>query len=119
MHGGHLHDHIIVQQLEELAERVGATMIPDSASERPQQAEVVAAGLSQSSDAGERVRPDVTAGDTLQFGEDARQEITSPSVESLLMKVNDVLAIHDAGRAPNRRAARNARMASRSGSQSA
>ena len=62
-----LHDRIIVQHLED-APRTVAIVIPDSAKEKPQHGEVLAAGLGKPGDDGTRHVLDVNAGDTILFG---------------------------------------------------
>jgi chaperonin GroES len=92
-----LHDRLIVQRLEESAQRAGAIIIPDSAKEKPQQGKVLAAGLGKSNVDGKRMPLDVKAGDTILFGKYAGQEIKLDGVEYLIMKEDDVLAVEDAG----------------------
>ena len=92
-----LHDRLIVQRLEESAQRAGAIIIPDSAKEKPQQGKVLAAGLGKTNDDGKRVPLDVKAGDTILFGKYSGQEIKLDGVEYLIMKEDDVLAIEIAG----------------------
>ena len=92
-----LHDRIIVQRLEESAQRIGAIIIPDSAKEKPQQGKVLAAGLGKSNEDGIRVPLDVKSGDTILFGKYSGQEIKLDGVDYLIMKEDDVLAIEDAG----------------------
>jgi chaperonin GroES len=70
-----LHDRIIVRRFTESAEKHGSIIIPDSAKEKPQLGEVLAAGLGKSNDEGERVALD--------------------GVEYLIMKEEDVLAIQE------------------------
>ena len=96
-----LHDRLIVQRLQESAQRAGAIIIPDSAKEKPQQGTVLAAGLGKSNEDGKRVPLDVKAGDTILFGKYSGQEIKLDGVEYLIMKEEDVLAIEDAGAATN------------------
>jgi chaperonin GroES len=90
-----LHDRLIVQRLEESAERQGAIVIPDSAKEKPQQGKVLAAGLGKSNETGTRVPLDVQAGDTVLFGKYAGQEIRLDGVEYLILKEDDVLAVQE------------------------
>ena len=104
-----LHDRIIVQRLEESAQRVGAIIIPDSAKEKPQQGKVLAAGLGKSNEDGKRVPLDVKAGDTILFGKYSGQEIKLDGVEYLIMKEDEVLAIEDAGTATSRGATKSGR----------
>jgi chaperonin GroES len=90
-----LHDRIIVQRLEASAQQVGAIIIPDSAKEKPQHGKVLAAGLGKANEDGKRVPLDVKAGDTILFGKYSGQEIKLDGVEYLIMKEEDVLAIHE------------------------
>jgi chaperonin GroES len=90
-----LHDRIIVQRLEESADRIGAIIIPDSAKEKPQQGKVLAAGPGRTDEDGKRLPLDVKAGDTILFGKYSGQEIKLDGVEYLIMKEDDVLAIQE------------------------
>lgn len=96
MHVSPLHDRIIVQRLEESAPAVGMIVIPDSAKEQPQHGTVVAAGNGKTRDDGERVPLDVKAGDTILFGKYSGQEVRVDGVDYLIMKEDDVLAVHGA-----------------------
>jgi chaperonin GroES len=93
-----LHDRLIVERLEQSDERAGSIIIPDSAKEKPQHGKVLAAGLGKSDKDGKRVPLDVKAGDTILFGKYAGQEIKLDGVEYLIMKEDDVLAIHERSR---------------------
>jgi chaperonin GroES len=90
-----LHDRIIVERLQQSAERIGAIIVPDSAKEKPQLGKVLAAGLGKSNKEGKRVPLDVKAGDTVLFGKYSGQEIKLEGVEYLIMKEDDVLAIEE------------------------
>ena len=94
MHLRPLHDRIIVQRLEE-SQHTGAIVIPDSAKEKPQQGKVLAAGLGKPTDDGTRQPLDVKPGDTILFGKYAGQEVSVDGVDYLIMKEDDVLAIHE------------------------
>jgi chaperonin GroES len=90
-----LHDRIIVERLQQSADRIGAIIVPDSAKEKPQLGKVLAAGLGKSNKDGKRVPLDVKAGDTVLFGKYSGQEIKLEGVEYLIMKEDDVLAIEE------------------------
>ncbi|MBZ5556577.1 MAG: co-chaperone GroES [Acidobacteriia bacterium] len=92
MHVRPLHDRILVQRLEEGEQQIGGIIIPDSAKEKPQRGKVIAAGNGKVSDAGDRVKLDVKAGDTILFGKYSGQEIKLEGVEYLIMKEDEVLA---------------------------
>ena len=93
-----LHDRIIVQRIEEGEQKVGGIIIPDSAKEKPQQGKVIAAGAGKTKDDGKRQPLDVKAGDTILFGKYSGQEIKLDGIEYLIMKEDDVLAIHEGKR---------------------
>ena len=101
MHVRPLHDRILVQRLDEGEQQSGRIIIPDSAKEKPQRGTVIAAGHGKVSDAGDRVKLDVKAGDTILFGKYSGQEIKLDGVEYLIMKEDDVLATIEAAAAKN------------------
>jgi chaperonin GroES len=92
MHVRPLHDRILVQRLDEGEQQIGGIIIPDSAKEKPQRGKVIAAGNGRVRDAGDRVKLDVKAGDTILFGKYSGQEIKLDGVEYLIMKEDEVLA---------------------------
>jgi chaperonin GroES len=70
-----LHDRIIVRRLEEGEQKSGVIIIPDTAKEKPQQGEVIAAGRGKVNDDGKRVPLDVKPGDQILFGKYTSQEV--------------------------------------------
>ena len=92
-----LHDRVIVQRLEEGEQVVGGIIIPDSAKEKPQQGEVIAAGVGALNKEGKRVSLDVKAGDRILFGKYTSQEITLEGEEFLIMREDEVLAVVETG----------------------
>ena len=88
-----LHDRIIVRRLEEGEQKVGGIIIPDTAKEKPQQGEVIAAGDGKLNDEGKRVPLDVKAGDRILFGKYTSQEIKLDGEEYLIMREDEVLAV--------------------------
>ena len=70
-----LHDRVLVRRLEEQESKLGSIIIPDSAKEKPQQAEVMAVGNGKLLDNGERVAIDLKAGDRILFGKYSGSEI--------------------------------------------
>ena len=91
-------DRVLVQHIEEKEQVRGGIIIPDSAKEKPQQGVVLAAGLGKAGKDGARVPLDVKAGDTILFGKYSGQEIKLEGVDYLIMKEEDVLAIHEGKR---------------------
>ena len=90
-----LHDRLIIRRIEEGEQKVGGIIIPDSAKEKPQQGEVIAAGNGKSKDDGKRVPLDVKAGDTILFGKYSGQEIKLDGQDYLIMREDEVLAVVD------------------------
>ena len=90
-----LHDRILIKRLEEGESKQGSIIIPDSAKEKPQQGEVTAVGAGKLLDNGERVAPDVKAGDRILFGKYSGSEIKLDGVEYLIMREDEVLGILD------------------------
>ncbi len=88
-----LHDRILVKRLEEEESRVGGIIIPDSAKEKPQQAEVVAVGNGKLLDSGERVPVDVKAGDRILFGKYSGSDIKLDGTEYLILREDEILAV--------------------------
>jgi chaperonin GroES len=92
-----LHDRIIVRRLEEGEQKVGGIIIPDTAKEKPQQGEVIAAGSGKVKDDGKRVALDVKPGDTILFGKYSGQEIKLDGEDFLIMREDEVLAVIEGG----------------------
>jgi chaperonin GroES len=91
-----LHDRLIVRRLEEQGEqKIGGIIIPDSAKEKPQRGEVIAAGNGKLNDEGVRVPLDVKAGDLILFGKYTSQEVKLDGQEYLIMREDEVLAVID------------------------
>ena len=91
-----LHDRLIVQRLDEGEQTFGGIIIPDSAKEKPQRGEVIAAGNGKINDDGVRVPLDVKAGDLILFGKYTSQEVKLDGEEYLIMREDEVLAVIDA-----------------------
>jgi chaperonin GroES len=98
-----LHDRIIVRRIEEGEQKVGGIIIPDSAKEKPQQGEVIAAGEGKLNDEGKRVPLDVKPGDRILFGKYTSQEIKLDGEEYLIMREDEVLAVVGAGDAKKKK----------------
>ncbi len=88
-----LHDRILVKRIEEGEQIVGGIIIPDTAKEKPQSGEVVAAGAGKIDEKGKRIPLDVKAGDKILFGKYSGQEIKLDGKEFLIMREDEVLAV--------------------------
>jgi len=88
-----LHDRIIVKRLEGEEKTKGGIIIPDSAKEKPIEGKVIAVGNGKLLESGERVAPDVKAGDRVLFGKYAGTEIKVDGEEHLIMREDDILGV--------------------------
>jgi chaperonin GroES len=88
-----LHDRVLVKRLESGEERMGGIIIPDTAKEKPQQAEVKAVGNGKLLDSGERVAPEVKAGDRILFGKYSGSEIKIEGDEYLILREDEILGV--------------------------
>jgi chaperonin GroES len=88
-----LHDRILVRRLEEQEQVRGGIIIPDSAKEKPQQAEVVAVGAGKVLEDGKRATPDVQAGDRILFGKYSGAEVKIDGQEYLILREDEILGV--------------------------
>ena len=89
-----LHDRVIVRRLDETSNQTaGGLFIPDSAKEKPQEGEVIAAGDGKYKENGERQPLDVKAGDRVLFGKYSGSEIKIDGEEFLIMREDEILGI--------------------------
>ncbi|MGD0298975.1 MAG: co-chaperone GroES [Bryobacteraceae bacterium] len=88
-----LHDRVLVRRLEEQESMRGGIIIPDSAKEKPQQAEVVAVGSGKLLEDGQRAAPDVEAGDRILFGKYSGSDITIEGQEYLILREDEILGV--------------------------
>jgi chaperonin GroES len=88
-----LHDRVIVKRLEEGESRQGSIIIPDSAKEKPQQAEVVAVGKGKLLETGQRAAPDVKPGDRILFGKYSGSEVKVTGTDYLILREDEILAV--------------------------
>jgi chaperonin GroES len=89
-----LHDRVLVKRVEEKGEqKVGGIIIPDSAKEKPLQADVVAVGPGEYDDSGKRKALDVKVGDVVLIGKWSGTEVKIDGDEYLILKENEILGI--------------------------
>jgi chaperonin GroES len=86
-----LHDRLLVRRLEEKETAKGGIIIPDTAKEKPQEGEVVAAGAGKF-EKGKRVPLDVKVGDRILFGKYTGNDITIDDQEYLILREEEILA---------------------------
>ena len=88
-----LHDRVLVRRLEEKETVRGGIIIPDSAKEKPQEAEVVAVGNGKLNDQGQRVAVEVKAGDRILFGKYSGSDIKLDGEEFLILREDEILGV--------------------------
>jgi len=88
-----LHDRLLVRRMKEEEKTAGGIIIPDTAKEKPQRGEIVAAGNGRVTDDG-KVRPlEVKAGDKVLFSKYAGTDLKLGAEEYLMITESDVLGI--------------------------
>ena len=93
MHFRPLHDRVVVRRIEALEKTAGGIIIPDTAKEKPQEGEVVAAGPGARDEVGKLVPLDVKSGDRVLFGKWSGTEVKIDGQELLIMKESDILGV--------------------------
>ena len=88
-----LHDRILVRRIEEGEQIRGGIVIPDTAKEKPQQGEVIAAGNGKVLESGERATVDVKAGDKILFGKYSGSEVRLQGEDHLILREDEILAV--------------------------
>ena len=88
-----LGDRVLVKRVEEESKTKGGIIIPDTAKEKPQEGEVVAAGSGAKSEDGKVTPLDVKAGDRILFGKWSGTEVKVDGEDLLIMKESDILGI--------------------------
>lgn len=90
-----LHDRLVVKRIEEQETVRGGIIIPDSAKEKPQEAEVFAAGNGKRTEDGKLIPLDVQVGDRILFGKYSGNEIKIDGDEYLILREDEVLGVLD------------------------
>ena len=88
-----LDDRIVVKANEAEERTASGLVIPDTAKEKPQQGEVVAAGPGRRSEhTGELIPVDVSVGDVVLYSKYGGTEVTVDGEDLLVLSSRDVLA---------------------------
>src|ERR1700687_3503868 len=88
-----LYARILVKRLEPQEMKKGGIIIPDTAKEKPMEAEVVAVGKGKVNEEGKQFPLDVKKGDRILIGKYAGTEIKIDDVEHLILREDEVLAV--------------------------
>lgn len=88
-----LYDRVLVRRLDAQQQSKGGLFIPESAKEKPQEAEVIAVGTGRITKKNETIPLVVKAGDKVLFGKYAGDEVKLDGVDHIILKESDILAI--------------------------
>lgn len=89
-----LHDRVIIRRIDDASDKTaGGLYIPDTAKEKPQEGEVIAAGAGKYKEDGSRQTLDVKEGDRVLFGKYSGSEIKIDGEELLIMREEEILGI--------------------------
>lgn len=88
-----LHDRVIVKRLEEAKKSAGGIIIPDSATEKPLKAEVVAVGPGKRTDDGKVHPVDLKAGDKVLIGKYSGTEVKIDGDDLVVLREDDIMAV--------------------------
>jgi chaperonin GroES len=86
-------DRILVKRVESETKSAGGIIIPETAKEKPQEAEVIAVGEGKLLDNGERFAPPVKPGDRVLFAKYSGDEIKLAGETHMIMRSDEILAI--------------------------
>ena len=88
-----LHDRVVIRRVEDERTSPGGIVIPDTATEKPMQGEVLAVGNGKILDNGEQRGLDVKVGDKVLFGKYSGTEVKVGGEEVLVMREDDIMGV--------------------------
>ncbi len=88
-----LHDRVVVRRIDAEEKTKGGIIIPDTAKEKPQEGEIIAAGPGARDESGKIVPLDVKAGDRILFGKWSGTEVRIDGEDLLIMKESDIMGV--------------------------
>ncbi|MCJ7441627.1 MAG: co-chaperone GroES [Thermoanaerobaculaceae bacterium] len=88
-----LHDRVFLRRLEQDEVVKGGIIIPDTAKEKPQEAEVIAVGPGKLDDNGKRMPIDVKKGDRVLIGKYSGNDIKMDDEEFLIVREDEILCV--------------------------
>jgi chaperonin GroES len=88
-----LHDRVVVRRLEEETTSAGGIFIPDSATEKPSQGEILAVGTGKVSESGDVRALDVKVGDKIIFGQYAGSTVKIDGDELLILSESEIFGV--------------------------
>ena len=100
-----LGDRVVVKRVQEETKTSGGIIIPDTAQEKPQEGEIIAVGPGGRDERGERIAPEVKAGDRILFGKWSGTEVKVDGQDLLIMKESDIMGVLEGAKSLSKKAA--------------
>ena len=91
-----LQDRVIVRRMEEERKTASGIVIPDAATEKPDQGEIIAVGKGKIADDGKLIAMSVKVGDKVLFGKYAGQTFKMDGQEYMTMREDDIIGVVEA-----------------------
>ena len=88
-----LGDRVLVKANEKQEEKKGGIIIPETAKEKPQEGEIIAAGKGKMTEDGKLIPMDVKVGDKILYGKYSGTEVKIDDEEYLIMHQEDILGL--------------------------
>ncbi|MCE2437239.1 MAG: co-chaperone GroES [Pseudomonadales bacterium] len=88
-----LHDRVVVRRVEEETMSAGGIVLPDSASEKPSQGEILAVGPGKTKDDGTLTKMNVSVGDKVLFGQYGGSTVKIDGEELLIMREDEIFGV--------------------------
>lgn len=88
-----IRDQVVLRRHETREQKVGHIVVPDSAREKPQEAEVVAVGPGRISEDGEVLDMTLKTGDRVLIGKWSGTEVTVDDLDYLVLREDEVLCL--------------------------
>ena len=105
MHIRPLYDRVVIKRIEQQRTTASGIVIPDTATEKPEQGEVVAVGSGKVLQDGTVRALEVKVGDHVLFGKYAGQTVKVDGEELLVMREDDIMGVIDGNQADLKKAA--------------
>jgi chaperonin GroES len=88
-----LYDRVLLKRLEEQEVKRGGIIIPDTAKEKPQEAEIIEVGKGRINDEGKTIPLTVKKGDRVLIGKYSGTEVTLDGDEHIIIREEEILAV--------------------------
>ena len=88
-----LHDRVVLERIDAEEKTAGGIIIPDTAREKPQQGQILAAGPGGRDEAGKLIPIDLKVGDKVLFGKWSGTEVKLDGEDLLIMKESDIMGV--------------------------